>query len=107
MLFTHTGHRYIVQFTPVLRLCSTLDASSQKYQFKQQIEALKYSDKQLFEWDVWGWLSRALKPSTMHQKASPFRCHFLFLLIAFDATRFVATRRTLTGLIEKAIQPAR
>lgn len=25
-----------------------------KYQFKQLIKSLKYSVKQLFEWDVWG-----------------------------------------------------
>jgi len=38
----------------------------------------------------------------MHQKALLFRCHFPFLLIAFDVRRFVATRRSLTGLLEKA-----
>lgn len=50
-------------------------------------------------------ISWALEPPTMHQKVSPFRCHFPFLLIAFDVTCFVATRRSLTGLLEKALQP--
>lgn len=39
----------------------------------------------------------------MHQKALLFRCHFPFLLIAFDVTCFVATRRSFNWPVRESL----